>query len=852
MTRRTKNLILMATLLLAIPSCKKDRGANPDEPQPDPTPINLPLKDAKIALPTGVSYDLSGHELMAFGVIQPVGNDGSTKTVDIKGATNVGYLFDKDKNPILAGFITDSTSTLSVESTAKVLLYYASGAAFMRDTVGNIFINRAHEINGVVEWINEFAELWKANPKILSTGAYNTALQAKVNALFNDPPAPNAGIQARSGNQLLASNRLTDILVDNNDIRSGLQVAQGEVGNIIISNYYRRRAHAFFYKTKYKPKGSEAFRTILSNIGTDTDADRDMAVEGSSGATSMSGTAIKLINGKGMDFAVAHTGPINMELEEHEDEAVYQVHIVGVGNSGSTKTRAEHDKKERLIIETFALDFVMPLIGSTIGALGEEQKGDFVSAVDKFVKAAPVVYDALNSGDFKKGVLSVFEAANAEALNYLLEGIGEILYEKAGQKNKDYLDRAKNIPVLKVTDGILQGLDWGLITGYILASKQMESWEITVRKSQVRLEPKEAKTIPFAQVRLNAIAKNIEESQKSGLSYKWRTTGKYGYLIDTKGNQGNAFESADQQISYNCNASLSSLGDENIEQVYVDVYLNGELLGSDSTQINVQKSGYAIRPNGITVTGKKGTNGTQAKLFLKPIDWNAIPEIGPNDKREYKVVWSTSGKHGGLIAPGGGDILKAVTTYDDRGVVYECTDDNTRIGSETITARIYSRDKNATDEPFRLFDEVTGSVRINNDPKTRIVHLPVELMRGDQILWNQPHRDSYGNTYYTHQCYQVLGATFQQNPEDAHYSITFYTAGGRGYTESGSWKAGDPITGFTHGDNHPAYDGSTYRVGTGLGGWSVGPYYPDQPTPSCNHNGTLSGEDTCVLTITLK
>lgn len=851
MTQRIQTLLLAAALLLAIPSCKKDSGERPEEENPDPTPTDIPLKNAKINLPTGVEYDLSGHELMTYGVIQPVAHDGSTKTADIKGTVNIAYLFDKNKNPIMAGFISDSTSTLSAESTAKVLLYYASGAAFMRDTVGSTFLNRAHEISGVVEWMNEFAELWKANPKTLATGAYQPALKAKIQALFEEPEIPLYG---QGPVAKLASTRLTDILVDNNDIRSGLQVAQGDAGTIMISNYYRRRAHAFFYKTKYKPKGSETFKTILSDIGADTDADRDIVVDGSSGATSMSGSIVKLINGKGMDFAVAHTGPINMELEENEDEAVYQVHIVGVGNSGSTKTKAEHNKKERLIIETFAFDFIMPLVGSTIGALGEEQKGRFVDAIDKFVKATPTVYDALNSGDFKKAVLQIVEANDAEALNYLLEGVGEALYQHAGQKNKDYLDRAKNIPVLKVTDGLLQGLDWGLITGYILASKQLESWEVTVRKSPVRLDPKESQTIPFAQVKLNAIAKNIEESQKGDLRYKWRTTGKYGYLIDTKGNQGSDFESADQQISYNCNASLSSLGDENIEYIYVDIYLKDDFLGRDSAQINVQKSGYTIRPSGITVTGKKGTNATQAKLFLKPIDWNAIPEIAPNDKREYKVVWSTAGKHGGLVSPDGG-VSKTVTTYDRNGIVYECTDDNTLTGSESITARIYSRDKNATDAPFLLFDEIKGSVTINNDPKKRIVHLPVKLMKGDQILWDNPSRDSRGNTYYTHQCYQVLGAEFKQQPEDAHYSITFYAAGGRGNRESGSWKAGDSIGGFTHGDNHPSYDGSTYKVGTGMGGWSVSPYYPsspDQPEPTCENNGTLSGEDTCVLIVTLK
>jgi hypothetical protein len=850
----TKRIILIAVMLLSIFSCEKNPEETPDRKNPPPATVDIPLKDAKITLPAGSNYDLTGHELMAYGAMIPVEKDGKTKAADIKGTVNVAYLFDQQDNPILAGFITDSTSTLSAESTAKVLLYYASGAAFMPDTVGITFIQRAHEIVGVGEWIGEFTEMWKSNPKILSTGSYNNALRAKVKDLFDEPEdnpyIPNA--------RVAETNRLTDILVDNNDIRSGLQVAQGEIGKIIISNYYRRRAHAFFYKTKYKPTGVKNYTVIHNDIGGDIQADKDIAVGATAGATSVTGTVVKAVNGAGMKFAVEKTAPIDMALLENEDEAIYRVHIVGVGKSGSPKTKAEQLKKDRLIVETFALDFVLPIVGMGIGVLGDEQRGDFVDAVDYFLKYAPGAFEKLNEGDFKGAVADFLQTVQTERGNELLERLLTALYKHAAEKIKDdagkekFLARTKNVPVLKVFDGVMQGADLALIAGYIINSKQLESWEVTVRKSQVRLEPKESNAVPFSQIKLDAIAKDVEESQKKDLTYQWRTSGKYGYLIDTEGNRGAAFENALSQVSYNCNASTSDLGDENIEHVYVDVYLKGELLGSDSTQINVQKSGYVMRPGGITVTGKKGTNGTQAKLFLKPVNWNIIPEIAPNDRREYKIVWSTEGKHGGLVSPGGGEILSTVTTYDRHSMVYECTDDQTITGSEAITARIYSRDKSDPKASFLLFDEVRGSVAINNDPKKRIVHLPVQLMKGDAILWDVPARDTRGNTYYTHQCYQVLGAIFKQNPEDASYIITFYSAGGWGDTESGRWNAGDSINGFSHGDNYPAYDGSTYKVGTGLGGWSVGPYYPDQPTPSCNNTGTLSGEDTCVLIVTLK
>jgi hypothetical protein len=791
MTRKPIYLAWLAIILLAILSCQKDIDENPDGGGPPLPSADIPLKDAQIVLPPGSDYDLSGHELMTFGAVMPVDKNGGTKTSDIKGTMNIAYLFDHQSNPVLAGFITDSTSTLSTESTAMVLLYYASGVAFMRDTVGITFVTRARELDGVNEWIDEFREFWKANPKTLATGSYNQALGARVQALFAEAPPENAGLDGYSRGRL-ASTTLTDILVDNNDIRSGLQVAQSAPGEITISNYYRRRAHAFLYKTKYKPSGDTTFAVIHHDVSGETKADRELGVGGSSGATSASGTVVKLISGQGMKFAVENTGPIKMELLENEDEAVYQLHIVGVGNSGSPKTKDEHDKKELLLIETFAFDFLLPLIGTTISAVGEAQKGPFVNAVDKFVKASPVVYDALNEGNFEKAIMATLEALASEGGTKLLEELGKAVYNIAAEQIEDqakrdkFVNRTKSVPVLKVTDGVLQGLDWGLVTGYILASKQLENWELTLRKSQVRLEPKEAIAVPFSQVKLNAIAQNVEESQKSNLRYKWRTSGKYGYLIDTKGNQGSIFESTDQELFYNCNAPASSLGNENIEHVYVDVYFKGEWLGSDSTQINVQKSGYKMTPEGITLTGNREKGRTSAKLSLKPKDPKIIPPIATNNEREYKVVWSTAGRHGGLTATGGGEILSTVTTYDDNGISYRCTDDITKEGVETITARIYARDKNAVDAPFRLFDEVQGSVKINNDPKKKIIWAPMRLFHGDsQQPW------THGHTL--HLCIKHSGVTFKQDPEAVSYSLTFIDAPGLiGAPTHHYWRAGQP------------------------------------------------------------
>src|SRR5690606_40662153 len=90
----------------------------------------------------------------------------------------------------------------------------------------------------------------------------------------------------------------------------------------------------------------------------------------------------------------------------------------------------------------------------------------------------------------------------------------------------------------------------------------------------------------------------------------------------------------------------------------------------------------------------------------------------------------------------------------------------------TITARIYARDKNAVDAPFRLFDEVQGSVKINNDPKKKIIWAPMRLFHGDsQQPW------THGHTL--HLCIKHSGVTFKQDPEAVSYRLTFIDAPGR-------------------------------------------------------------------------
>jgi len=110
-----RQLLVCLLLLLAAVSCKKDK----DKPDPGPDfSSEFNLRDVQVVLPAGSTHDLSNDQLMSFGERFPVAKDGKTKAVDPRPAEHIAYLFDKDGDPIMAGFIIDSTTTISTESTA--------------------------------------------------------------------------------------------------------------------------------------------------------------------------------------------------------------------------------------------------------------------------------------------------------------------------------------------------------------------------------------------------------------------------------------------------------------------------------------------------------------------------------------------------------------------------------------------------------------------------------------------------------------------------------------------------------------------------------------------------------------
>lgn len=689
----------------------------------DPTPIEVPI-DVQVTVPAGSDYSLAGSKVMSYLTWGDVGASGKSKAAHTKQGVSVAYVFDKDDKLVLAGFITDSSQVISPASTAKVLLYWAHRLQFQSFELTESYLKRFDQIPGAMEWVNEYEKIFISDPMTLSNGSYAAALKSRIEKMtarnvvdiYNLKPA------------------VSDITVDGGDIRSGLQVAEDGLGKFSVANYYRRRGHAFVYKMSFKDKDGMSY-DIKDKIEKGTKSDKDFIVDPIAGVTSVLGEVGKWIEATEdtkSDSFVKKGDPVALDLADNETEAEYKVRIVGPGLSDTEITEVEGSRLITLEMETFALDVVIPGMSILMSlpnikeppSVPESAKEIIIEKVKAMVGSFPDVYDEIKKGSYENAFKKLLEnLRKAEQATNLAELAGFVLSFKGLSDDSAlfFNDKINNLAIiLNIFDTTLGATDIVRILAHVSASKALEEWEVTARSAQVKLTPEESSVLTFTQQKITAEIKNLDESGDVHPFFEWSTSGKYGTISDTKGHSGTSFASADKDIFYRSNAKSTDLSDgANIEYIYVKAFFENKLIGTATAEINVRKYKYEIKPEGITLTGKDG-GANEVALYLD-IPKGGIP-IQPNNVTDFKVVWRTAGKHGRLF---GKDIdnVTTLTTYDDNKVWYDCTDKDTKEGSETIYARIYSKSKN--ESSYSLFDEVKGTVKINNDPKKRIFIVPV-------------------------------------------------------------------------------------------------------------------------------
>lgn len=175
--KKTHYFIFCLLTILFFTSFKKNNRAATANKES----LSLPAtKEISIILPANNLVDLEGCHVLSLSVESGVDKKGRCIAAFNTGSTAIAYLFDKNNNVVMAGFLTDSTNTLSVSTTADVLIYTSIGKVFQANEIMEKFITGINNFPGMAEWKTELEALFIQDPLMLQKGLFERSLQNKV------------------------------------------------------------------------------------------------------------------------------------------------------------------------------------------------------------------------------------------------------------------------------------------------------------------------------------------------------------------------------------------------------------------------------------------------------------------------------------------------------------------------------------------------------------------------------------------------------------------------------------------------------------------------------------------------
>ncbi|OOG72190.1 hypothetical protein [Algoriphagus sp. A40] len=763
--------LLFTVLFAFVFSCNEDE--EPNTPDPDPDPSSFTTTDVAVIVPPGSTLDLSKTRLFSGFAEYPVDNTGKTKARFATGSTRLAFLIDENDKAVMAGFLTDNQKEISTKTTASVILYFSLGVSLQPLEVKKKFWEGYSTIPGMDDFIAQVSAEMVKNPKVLQTATLEAPLSAYLKT-FNS--TDSIDIQAKQ------------IDVDPGGFKSGIQVYELDHQNIQIRNQFRRRAHAFVYKTAFKDK--DGVETVLKKrIGGNDTAEKDLEVKATSAITSFIGSVKEEVSGKGADFAMTETSPIPLPLKTNESEATYKVRVVGPGLTnlnGLSLTSAERDKLNRLMLETFAMDFFLPFIFDVMGladvlSIPGSNFKTLITIIDNFVKTTPTIEKLILDGNFDQALKDIIYLASYEVPNAqfdamvtavatgsveMIRGVKPELVtasaEEIGNKAK------KALKLLKYADLLIKFVDYNRLMNHIAFSDYNEEFTAIAKMDDLEMTPKESTVVTQTNTTLKVETKTVLGEGESFV-YKWSTTAKYG-LLSYQGKKQSNFEASVASMVYRAEAKSDDLSDgPNVDTVKVEVFTKKGTsltrIGDANAVVNVQKIKLIMKPNNITLSG-----GQNVSLYLVRTD--GVNDIVSNAALDYKVEWETAGTYGKFDGT-----LKNANTMGNR-INYEVLDKDVKEGKETITARVYFKAK--TDSEWVLRETVKGELKIVNDPKKIIMNIPMSALGWDNSKANSCNVG--GN----------LAVQVPIHPKAVSYSVTFYGFK-KNYSwegKGGSWQAG--------------------------------------------------------------
>ncbi len=738
---------LIFAFMLAM-SCNSDDNAlkmdddvsqTDDDPTPtddDPGPAEgYEMVDVQVILPDGSNADTTGASLFGMGATSNLDDAAKGNIPFNPGSVELAYLFDADGDLLLAGFMTDERKEVSVATTAEVMLYFGMLTSLRTTPYKKMFVERIVQEQAFMDLAAEFETLFNQNPKVFAEGGFMDALNEAITSLTSKEPI-DIGSK-----------------IDFGPIESsGLSLDEAGEQSFTVSNSYPRRAHGFVYKKSYKDEfGNET--VINSEIeGSDT-PDHELEIPfialANENQDDLQGQVTNFnLCSQGARYASKTSSALNLELVEGRASETYELAVIGPGSGGAAGrglTNAEQEKFEELSVETFIMDYFLPILmdiggnRDTFETKALQGATSMVGTVEPILRAHEPSITAVLDNDFETAMNEFLPFLYGDIrLSNDLRNIMTQMYGilSTGSSPNTFIQNNELIQegeqrYLKLTSAILRSIKESVgincINQRLGVSAKLEKWDITISEGVVKLQPEKMTTVPFGdpkEIRAKVLI-NLEEGEE--LEYEWSTTTQFGGVLnDYNGQDGTSFTTASDKVAFFSNASATVLGDgENLEEVTVIAYLKSgssrDELGTATMTVDVKKKKFEIKPDGITIKGDDEVN-------LKLVHNDGETAI-PNAETEYKVVWSTNGSYGLLNG-----ISTTITTLDDGSMSYEAQDTEVESATEIIKAEVYARPK-GSDQAYALADEAEATLTIENDDQTLIYYVDIGV---------DSHRDQVG------------------------------------------------------------------------------------------------------------
>lgn len=563
--------------------------------------------NVNVVLPQGSDADLSNAVLFSLGASSDLDGSKTGKLPFNPDSFEPAYLLDDDNNVLMAGFISDNNSEISIETTAEFMLYYAFDYYLLSaPNARKVFLENVRNMPQFQEIVSVMEKLFAEDPLMYSKGTYLTKYDLnKIQASVITEPL-----------------RLKRLLIDGKQTRSGITVSKIDSVNVKLQNAFPRRTKVFAYKKMYYDRNGNPHNitgyTENPVAEFDFEPGKKMNIE-----TLEVGSKLAQVNAQSASVDnLSESEPIHLPVNaSSEFLATYELVVVGSGALNSIDrdlSAREKEAYENLNVKTYALDYLLPTIldiggnKNLLPPFGNEKETALLNAVLPQLESNPDVFNAIKENDFKAASETLLpelfgDIRLSNDLRSLLTNVYNVLSDNGTMPNtfvqNHELTETGYERFKKVMEAVYKNMNFSSKVNIEILrtdAKSIESWTVNSIDAVVEMSPKEANVCLGESLTLKTSLVTFFDPEVEEVEFHWKTSNNYGGRVQDINNDPNNFGvsiiTKTNEVSYISAALESELGPgDNIETVSVVVYYKnketGELskAGQDFIKVNNKK-----------------------------------------------------------------------------------------------------------------------------------------------------------------------------------------------------------------------------------------------------------------------